>query len=271
MMTLAALTLMWGCGSSDKDDDNGGGGNTDTPTSLNWSKAQGEPNWMVDLSGNESAPQWTAPSPEKYETWMILMVTLQPELAAYSSEDDLMAIFISDELRALASPAVKVGGDSKKVTFILKILGNEVADKNVKMAMKYYNSKLKQMFTITGSEPFLSELVYGVEETYMPDLLAGCSKYPVHMPLSLVFPLPIPEALQPTAADVVAVMVDGQCRALAALGNRLLANPVSLTVNALKEGEKGTVYYYSARENAVWNTGVTVDITSEAQTVKVSY
>lgn len=267
MMTLAALTLMWGCGSSDDDHDDP----IQPQPTFQWTKTPGAPNWEVDWSGSDSQPQWTAPLPEKFETWMILMVTLQPELAAYSSDDDLMAAFIGNEVRALAHPGVKVGTDTDKVSFILKIMGNETADEKVGMTLKYYSSKLKQTFTLTGTEYFLPEQVYGVEQTFMPNLLAGCPKYPIVQPLSLLFPQPIPEALQPTSADVIAVMVGNECRAMATVGEGLLSTPVHLSVSARQEGEKGSIYYYSARENAVWDTGMTMDITSSALNLTMKY
>ncbi|MBP5508583.1 MAG: hypothetical protein J6Y23_12200 [Prevotella sp.] len=268
LMMLAALTLMWGCSSSD---DNNDDDVTPAQTALRWTKTQGAPNWEIDWSGNDSPPQWTAPSPEKYETWMILMVTLQPELVPYCTDDDLMAAFIDNELRALTGPGVKVGTNTKKVSFILKIMGNETADVKVNMTLKYYCSKLKQTFTITGNELFLPEQVYGVDQDYIPNLLKGCPRYPVQMQLSLLFPQPMPKELQPNAADIIAVMVGSDCRAMTTVGENLLASPVNLMVSAKQEGEKGTIYYFSARENAVWNTGVTVDITSAAQHLMMKY
>lgn len=266
MMTLAALTWVCGCGSSNGDDPY-----TPEPThTQKWTKTQGSANWAIDWSYDEARPTWTAPQPEKYETWMILLATLQPELVPYSTENDLMAVFISGEIRALAQPAISMG-TSKDVTFILKVFGNEPSNQMVEMNLSYYCSQLRQTFTLTGSNIFVSEYVYGVEEPFVPNLLSGNKKYPVQMPLTLQMPRTAQDVIQPHKGDLVAVMVGDECRAVTTVGENLFLSPFSLTVYARQEGETGTIYYYSAQDNVIWNTGQTMTITSSAQTINVSF
>lgn len=265
-MMLAALTLMWGCSSSDDNTSTTGTGQSTTK----WQKAVGTADWKIDWSANEETPDWTAPQPGDYESWMILMVTLQPELVPYSTEKDLMAVFIGNEIRAVARPAIALG-NTKDVTFILKVLGNEESDKAVHITLSYYCSQLRQTFTLTGTETFVPEKVYGVDEIYMPTLLAGSAKYPVQMPLSLQMPRIAQDVLQPAAGDLIAMMVNGECRGVATIGENLFLAPYSLTVYARVEGEQASIYYYNVREKAIWNTGTVFTITSSAQTVNVDY
>lgn len=183
IILLAALTFMWGCGS---DDDN-----FETPEpepepgkGLTWTKTEGTPDWNIDWSGDDAPPNWTDPNPGKYETWMILMVRLEPELAKYSTEDDMMAVFINGELRALSHPSVAKGDEKGEVAFILKVYGNEASDQRYTMSLSYYNYKLHQTFTLTGEQMFVAEFVYGVNETYMPPLLSSCKRYSNQMYLT---------------------------------------------------------------------------------------
>ncbi len=267
MMMLTALTVTWGCSSSSNDDeDNNGGGNQTTK----WIKTSGSPDWKIDWFANDEAPSWNGPVVERYESWMILMVKLQPQLAEYSTDKDLMAVFIGNELRAVAKPAINLG-DNKDVNFILKILGNEDSDKSVNITLKYYNYQLRHMFTLQGNEKFVPEIVYGVEEPFMPDLLTGSSKYPVMTKLSVFLPSAAQQALTPQLGDIVAVMVGNECRGLAIVDEHLFAAPYDISVFSMGEGETGTIFYYNAREKAIWNTGESVALTGNEKRVDVTF
>lgn len=267
IMMTAVLTLMWGCGSSDDNDPVLPTPNPSGET-FTWAKTTATSELKIDWTGKETAPNWTEPDPGKYESWMILMVTLEPELAAYISEDDMMAAFIGDEIRALSHPAI-VKGVSPNVTFILKIFGNETADKVLKMKLSYYCSNLHQTFTLYGEESFVAEFVYGVDETYMPSLTSGCPKYPVCMPLTVKLPAKAQIETKPAIDDLLVVMVGNECRGITKIDEHLFTVPYILTVYALKEGETATIYYYNASEKALWNTGQTLTITSSPQTIEV--
>lgn len=265
-MMLVALTLMWGCGSSDGGDDN----STNPIPGQKWFKTQGPANWAIDWSFNEPIPQWSIPRPEDYESWMILMVTLQPELVPYSSENDLMAVFIRGDVRAVARPAISMG-NTNDVTFILKVLGNEASDEAMDMQLGYYCSKLKLSCVLADSNRFVAEYVYGVDKPFVPDLLSGNTKYYVQMPLTLQMPPIAQNVIQPQKGDLLAVMVGDECRGVTTVDENLFLAPYSFKVYGREEGEQGTVYYYNARENTIWNTGTVLNITSSAQTVNVDY
>lgn len=270
IMMAAVLTMMWGCSSSDDDNEPDPKPNlfNKTETELTWTKTAATSEMKIDWSSNDPVPTWTSPNSGKYESWMILMVTLQPELAVFSSENDMMAAFIGDEIRALSHPAL-VKGESQNVTFILKIYGNETADKVLKMKLSYYCSNLHQTFTLYGEESFVAEFVYGVEETYMPPLTHGCPKYPVQMPLSVLLPKNAQTETKPAIGDLIVVMVGNECRGIAKIDSHLFSNPYSLTVYAPKEGETATICYFNASEKVIWNTGQTLTITPSPQRIEV--
>ena len=266
IILLAALTFMWGCGSDDEDPDS-----PEPPEpkeGLTWLKTEGTPDWKIDWTGDDAAPNWTEPDPGKYETWMILMVRLEPELAKYSTEEDLMAAFIGDELRALSRPSVVKGDANGEVAFILKVYGNEVSDKAYQMRLSYYSSQLHRLFTLTGNQTFIAEFVYGDSEPYMPSLLAACDKYPQQLSLTFQLPMKAQEVVHPAAGDIVAAMVGNECRGLVSIGQELFAVPYSLTVYG-REGETANLYYYNASEKAVWIMNESIKISNGSQLLNV--
>ena len=266
-LIAAALTMVWGCGSSDdnKEDPDLGGEKT-----ISWIKVNGSAdNWHVNWNGTDTRPTWEAPSLRGFETWMILMVTLQPELAAYSSDDDLMAVTINDEVRAVSSPAISLD-ETHDVFFILKILGNETSEARVAMTLEYYCSKLHQTFILKGSQYFVPELVYGVDEVFVPDILSGCPNYPVTMPISIKFPMAAEEAIKPKQGDLVAVLVGDECRGVKIIDSSSFLSPIQMQVYGRNEGETGIIYYYSVSENTVWNTQQKITISPIGQNIEVN-
>ena len=64
---------------------------------------------------------------------------------------DLMALFVNGEIRALAKPAVSVGGGTATGKFLMKAYGNETGSETVNMSLQYYSSTLKHLFTLTDN------------------------------------------------------------------------------------------------------------------------
>ena len=269
----AALIFTWGCGSSDDDDNNEPTPtpNPDSNQEVTWTKEDKTYPLKVDWSGNEPLPEWADmannPDPFDYESWMILMVTLQDELATYASDDDFMGVFINNSLRALAKPAIFSGGGTNEVAFILKILGNENSEEDINFTLVYYCGKLKQTFTLNGFQKFVHEWVIGVEETFIIPLLEGCRKYPVYTDITMHFSTKLNDAIQPALGDMILVVVDGECRGTWVIDEHLFHAPAVFNVYGRQEGEKGVVYYYNARENTFWNTGTTITLKPGDQTI----
>jgi len=261
MMMTAMLTLVWACGSSD--DDNEGDTSDNGLNKYTLVSMRQIPDWKIDWNYNDQKPSWTAPEAADYENWMIAMVTLQDELVPYSSDDDLMAVFIGDEIRAVNGPArvsFSGGTSTDKVRFILKILGNEAADKKVHLTVKYYCSKLNQIFTLEGSDTFSAEKVWGVDDDLVLPLLDGSSKYPLHTRLNVSLHSLL-KYFTPSADDMVAVMVGDECRGVTTVGDGLLTLPVSFTVYGNKEHETGWLFYFNEESSEIWNLNTEVDLT----------
>ena len=229
IMLTAVLTMAWAC-SSDSDD---------TPANYTFEQAA-MPAWSVDLTGNDDAPAWTAPDPSLFESSMFIMVKLQDELAAYSTDGDLMAVFIGDECRTV--PAIRNVDKAGGVYFVLKIRGNST-ERDVNFALRYYCAQLRRVFTLQGTEKFATERTYGFDEDFVPPLLLGCTKYPVQQTLTAELPSTTP--FTPDESDIVAVFAGSECRGVGVAGQ-------PFTVFRTTDGETLDVRYYSAKQAGVY-------------------
>ena len=229
MFLAAVLTFVWGCSSDDES------------TSANYTFATAEkPAWSVDLTGSDNAPAWTAPDPSLFESSMFIMVKLQDELAAYSTDGDLMAVFIGDECRTV--PAIRNVDKAGGVYFVLKIRGNST-ERDVNFALRYYCAQLRRVFTLQGTEKFATERTYGFDEDFVPPLLLGCTKYPVQQTLTVQLPSTTP--FTPDESDIVAVFAGSECRGVGVAGQ-------PFTVFRTTDGETLDVRYYSAKQAGVY-------------------
>lgn len=229
IMLTAVLTMAWAC-SSDSDD---------TPTNYTFEQAA-MPMWSVDLTGSDNAPAWTAPDPSLFESSMFIMVKLQDELAAYSTDGDLMAVFIGDECRTV--PAIRNVDKNGGIYFVLKIRGNST-ERDVNFALRYYCAQLRRVFTLQGTEKFATERTYGFDEDFVPPLLLGCTKYPVQQTLTVQLPSNTP--FTPDESDIVAVFAGGECRGMGVAGQ-------PFTVFRTTDGETLDMRYYSAKQAGVY-------------------
>ena len=239
---LFAFLPLWltGCSSSDDDDNS-------TFKASTFSAAE-RPTWQIDLSGNAAAPSWTAPDPTKFESSMFILVKLQDELKPYSTDGDLMTVFINDECRAV--PAVRNVDDNGDIYFVLKIRGNG-NDRDVNFGLCYYCPAISQLFILEGRETFVTEVTYGYDEDFEPPLLIGCRRYPVKNYVTASLPAQPP--FTPDQGDVVAAFVGNECRGVGAVGQ-------SFVVLRTDPSETVTLRYYSARQGGVYTLQQTVEL-----------
>ena len=243
-MVVAALLMVTGCGS-----DNNTPNDLPDPTpepqpspQRVWTPSDSRPVWNVDWSSNVAKPQWTAPDPKNYENWMLFMVRVQDELLPYVSSDDIMSVAINGETRAVASPAHdQYDMEEPGKYYILKILGNEEADKSYHITLRYYNAKLKQLFEVAGEESFYPEVVFGVEEDFCIDFLDSCSKYPYKSCFTLI----LPEDITPAVGDMIAAFVGNECRGVLTIDSEITDMAVSLNVFGREANEQVKFTYYS--------------------------
>ena len=241
IMAMAALTLAWGCSSGSDDND-------DAATGI---LLDSQPQWSVNMHDNQERPHWTAPEPSLYENKMIVMLRLQDELVPYSTDDDLMAVFVDKDCRALSTRA----GNDKTVFFVLNVHGNnQVSTED--FTLSYYSGGLRQLFTLSGKNTFLSELNVGVEGDFSPPLMKGSTKYPVKTEVTVN--VPYKYFVQP--ADRVAVFVDNECRGVGVPGQPFI-------VFGNLADEQGILRYYSDDLGAVYTASEPLLLNGNSQTV----
>ena len=233
LMFVLVASLVFGACSTDDNNNNDG---------YTVDEISEAPVWQVDWNNDQERPNWTEPNASAYENWTIMMVQIEDELAPFVSENDLMAIFLNDELRGLASPAVSVGGDeSISNQFLMKAYGNETSSETVNVKLSYYCQKLKHMFTLSANISMDSDETTGTDEDYIPPFTLGSAKYPAVMSLDAK-DLLSKAGIKPAAGDLVSAFVGDECRGV----NASPATKQTLLVYGREEGEPVTLKYYQA-------------------------
>ena len=122
----------------------------------------------------QDAPDWQAPNASGYENFTVMMVKIEEALKPYATNHDLLAVFVGDELRGLASPAVAVGSSNNDAsTYVLKAFGNEADGTPLDITLKYYNAQLQKIFTHSCTIIFSSDNAIGVVEDFIPPFYSG--------------------------------------------------------------------------------------------------
>ncbi len=163
MFVLLASLVLGACSS---DDDN----NVNDPKNAAYTETTvtEAPAWQIDWSNNQERPNWTEPDGSLYANWTILKVQIEDALKTYASDGDLMALFVNGEIRALAKPAVSVGGGTATGKFLMKAYGNETGSETVNMSLQYYSSTLKHLFTLTDNITLDADVTTGIDEAFVP-------------------------------------------------------------------------------------------------------
>ncbi|MBR1447709.1 MAG: hypothetical protein IJ588_03050 [Prevotella sp.] len=237
---LASLTL----GACSSDDDEPSGYSVETVSEA--------PVWQVDYSGNESRPDWQEPNAGDFENWTVMLVQLEDELKPYASKDDMMAFFVYDDLRGLATPAVNVQEGEPDVTrYLMKAFGNENGQAELEVTLRYYCSRLKQVFARTSHIRYNVGEVYGIDEPLVPQFTLGSSKYPVMT--NLIITAADLQAIDVPFADgdLLAAFVGDECRGTCQL-DHLTTYPMTLPVLGREEHEGYTLKYYQAASRRIY-------------------
>ena len=235
MSILLASLVLGACSSSDGDSNNSQQAYSETTVTE-------APAWQIDWSYNQERPSWTEPD-AIYENWTILKVLIEDELKPYTSEGDMMALFVNGELRGMATPAVIVGSNQvENGKFVMKAWGNETGAETVNISLQYYSQTLKQIFTLSDVIKFSSDLDTGIESDYIPEFTSGSAKYPVQKTVA-VEPLLTKVGITPASGNTVAAFVGEECRGTVSLS---ASGSTQLLIFGRNAGESLTLKYYDA-------------------------
>ena len=237
-LLLAGLVLGACRGSDDESKSDGNASVAYTETTL--SEA---PQWQMDWTHNQERPDWKEPDASLYENWTILMIKIEEALQPYVSDGDMMALFANGELHGLARPAVGEDGQlAFPATFLMKAYGNETSTEAIKISLKYYNQKLRHIFTQFADISYDSDVNIGIDDDFIPGFTYGSAKYPVMKAVN-VEALLAGAGIKPAADNKVAAFVGDECRGTATL------SPIGNTpmvIYGYTAGEQVTLKYYDA-------------------------
>ncbi len=262
ILMLASLTFLWAC---DGDDD----GKTSGYSVTNVSEV---PEWQIDWNNNQERPDWQEPIASDYENWAVMLFKMEETLRPYVDQNDMMALFVGDELRGLARPAINIGnGEDDDAFFLLKAYGNDSGQTLLNVTLRYYSSRLNHIFTLSSQISYVPDEVYGVDDDLLPQFTLGAEKYPVKMSLQLsTSPLAVlfesknieePNAktqtatspiVEPSEGDIVAAFVGGECRGIYTLDYNLLDDSIEMMVFGSAAGESVSLKYFDADEMRVY-------------------
>jgi len=258
LMLFAALTLVWGCSSGDDEkDSNLATDNSSTKSAATFEAAEA-PQWSVNMYSNQAQPQWLSPDPTLYEDKMIAVLRLQEELVPFSTDDDLMAVFVGDECRALSHRS----GNGEAIYYVLNIYGNSAADPE-QFALCYYSGGLKQEFWRRGENGFLNEMNVGTESDFVLDLMTGTTKYE-RQTVFVVTPKVKEGVTIDADADRVGVFVNGECRGVGKPGR-------VFNVFHRQDETQAELRYYSRSKGGIFTQTAPLTLDAGYQTIDFNF
>jgi len=245
------------------------------------------PQWQIDWSYNQPRPDWQEPSASSYMNFSVILVTLEEELQPYASNNDLLALFVGDELRGMSGPALDMStGETDTNHFLVKAYGNESDGDMIDVTLKYYNAQLRQVFSRSTTMAYNPDEVLGIEEDFIPNFTLGSAKYPVVKTIDVADIL-ASAGITPAEGDIAAAFVGDECRGVSQLsmvnGQSSMGDgqwsTVNLQCSMVNENETVILKYYDAARHRVFtfdgsltgdaNGDGTVDVADIATVISV--
>ena len=246
---LCCLFFSLAACSSDDENTNGNGATF---------KSAQAPQWEVDMHSDQEQPQWTPPTPRLYENKMILMIRLQEELVPYSTDDDLMAVFIGDECRAISQRS----GNDAVIYFVLNTYGNSTSEPE-QFAVCYYSGGLHQEFWLRGENIFLDETNVGTESDIVLNFLSGTTKY-ARQTVFVINPVMKEGVTIDKETDLVGVFVKGECRGKGRPGK-------SFNVFHQPDETQAELRYYSSSKGGIYTRIEPIILDTGYQTIDFNF
>lgn len=142
ILIATALTLAWGCSSSDSDDEPNGSGQTVYPPTA----VSEPPSWNVTFTlpqGESGKPDWQQVYFYQFENTMTIVLHLDDYMTPYLSEGDQIAAIVNNEVREIANIQFYqlTENDPKKNMFMLLV---PFADSETTADLSYYNAQTQK-------------------------------------------------------------------------------------------------------------------------------
>ena len=253
IIIAAALTMAWGCSSSD--DDNESTPNGGTP-------AAEAPQWKVEFTlpkGEAGPPNWEQVDFYKFENTMTIVLHLEDEMKPFLSDGDRMAGIVNGEVREIAEIQFTNSGESQPRGNLFMLLV-PFADQDKMVDLYYYNALTNQTWLITTTD-LRENNTLGSEADFVIGLFTMgeiTAKLNDNVPFT------------PTAGDELALFVGDVCSGVGTYD----AEQKQWSIKAYQISQTSTeahFRYYSAEQHAIYKTPVMLDFTKLPRSVVAPY
>lgn len=203
------LTLFYSCSSDDDDQPEivvpAPEPEPEPTPNYTFTPIEGLPDWTVDWSWHDSAPDWQNPDPTLFECRMYVVIKLNAEFRPYFTDSDRMAVLYGDECRGVGIGNVSNWG----IVYFPIIVSSDSEVHQNRLTLKYYCDSLKHIFTFPGFEYFVPDRTVGTDWDYDSGFPGINSKYmgnsvKVNLPDSLPFNV--------RDNDIIGAFVGDECR-----------------------------------------------------------
>ncbi len=248
---LPVLLMIAGC-SSDSSEQTGeklAEGSAYATSYTNVSKAPDwQTLWQTTMTASDEKPSWTIVDLSDYESFTVMMLKLQQELVPFSTDDDVIAVFVDGECRTVSPRQLTDDGD---VYFVLNVRGS-VSEESSEFRISYYSGALHQIFTLAQSDRhFINEYILGTDTDFTIDMLNGSTKYA--NAATFLVDEAVEGLFNKSDDDIVAVFVGEECRGIGHLGD-------TFYVFSNEASETATVRYYNSSSNRIYTVSGTFSL-----------
>lgn len=243
LLTLLVSVVMTSC-SSDSDDER----IENHATFVKVDKAPDWQNeWLDAMVYTDSKPDWELVDMSDFDSHSVLVVKLDKELIPRSTDDDIMAVFVDGECRAV-SPRNVV---SDEISFVLNVRGSS-SGFGSEFSLCYYSGGLHQIFKVTEQGGILiNEYILGTDKDFTLPLIYGGNKFS-DITICIV-QLPDNAPFKQTDDDLIAAFVGGECRGVCKMKDN------RLRIFTHSPNEQVTLRYYSAESGGVYTDCTPID------------
>lgn len=265
IILASALLMLGGC-SSDNDDEG------EKKSNVAFTPVSTAPDWSIDWTSNDPVPDWEDPAPTKFECSMNMLVGIASTsmLMPYSTDDDLLAVFVGDECRGVSHRNVTKDGD---VLFLVHAKGAS-EEAGLPTTIRYYSAGARQLFINDYIVTFTPNNLMDTNDddfSIWLSPLETSTKYPHFTFISTILPDNVPFTVTPD--DKMAVFVGNECRGFCKpeFNDKLGTNEWGGIIYTRGDGERGQLRYYSAEKQGVYIIADDITLNNQLQKINVTF
>ena len=204
--------------------------------------------WLDAMVYTDSKPDWELVDMSDFDSHSVLVVKLDKELIPRSTDDDIMAVFVDGECRAI-SPRNVV---SDEISFVLNVRGSS-SGFGSEFSLCYYSGGLHQIFKVTEQGGILiNEYILGTDKDFTLPLIYGGNKFS-DITICIV-QLPDNAPFKQTDDDLIAAFVGGECRGVCKMKDNWLR------IFTHSDDELVQLRYYSVEKGGIYTDATLTEV-----------